>query len=535
MMIWRLNQEFLVTIPTYGGSITEGIVGSPRFINPILALSDADKDMTALIYSGLLKATPDGQLINDLAKSWSVDDDGLIYTFTIKDNAKFHDGAEITTEDIEFTIQKAQDPYIKSPRASAWKGVTAKIIDKKTIEIITKEPYAPFLENLTLGILPKHLWKNIKAEEFPFSKINTNPIGSGPYKVSKVKLNTTGLPTYYELRSFNDHASGKAFISYIKVIFYQNEKDLVTAYKKGDIGNIHGISAKIADELKTAGAQLSQSTLPRTFGVFFNQSEAPVLANKEVRQALDIVVDRDKIIREVLGGYGAPIFSPIPFSITGPQTNEITKNSASSTTEIAKNILEKNGWKANESGIMEKKIGKQNVAISFTIATADSPDLKLTADLLKAMWKEIGAEVDIKVFEYGDFNQNVVRPRKYDALLFGSVIGRDMDLYPFWHSSKRNDPGLNMALYTNITADKLLDEAKKTYDTKERAEKYLLFEQEIKKDVPAVFIYSPNFIYIIDKKIKNVDVSEITAPQERFLNISKWYINTDRVWKIFAQ
>ena len=163
------------------------------------------------------------------------------------------------------------------------------------------------------------------------------------------------------------------------------------------------------------------------------------------------------------------------------------------------------------------------------------PELKAAAGIIAEEWRSIGADVDLKIFETGDLNQNVIRPRKYDALFFGEIVGRELDLFAFWHSSQRNDPGLNIALYANITVDKLLEDARTTADYSERLIKYEEFEQEIAEDIPAIFVYSPDFIYIIPKNIKGLELGSVTTPSERFLNIHEWYIETDSVWSFFAK
>ncbi len=531
-IVYKLNNEFVVEIPASGGSISEGVIGYPRFINPLLSISDADKDMVALVYSGLLKATPDGRLENDLAKEWKVSNDGLVYTFRLKDNIYFHDGTPITTDDVLFTIQKAQDSLLKSPRAIHWKGVVVNKIDDKQISFTMKEPYAPFLENATLGILPKHIWKNATSDEFQFSQFNTEPVGSGPYKINKI-IRTSGLPTSYKLQSFKGYVSGEPYIKTILMHFYANEKEAVNAFNGGTVENLHGLSADIIDKLKIKGTRIEKTTLPRIFGVFFNQNQATILADKNVRLALDMTADRNRIVKDVLGSYGSAINSPIPFDKNSQKKNyEIT----SEVLDVANTLLDKAGWKmSSTTNFREKKDKKQTIPLEFTLSTTDTDDLKSTANILALNWAKIGVKVNVKIFEYGDFSQNIMRPRKYDAILFGEIIGRDLDLYPFWHSSQRNDPGLNMSLYANITADKLLEDAKKIYAIKDRAQKYFDFEQEVQKDIPAVFLYSPDFIYVVSDSIKNINIGEITSPHERFLKISDWYINTDKVWKIFSK
>ena len=532
-MLQQINKYFLVEIPTHGGTLTEGIIGTPRFINPLLAITNADRDLTTLIYSGLLKATPEGKLIPDLAKNFDISDDGLVYTFNLKDNIYFHDGVPVTTDDIEFTIKLSQDSIIKSQKRANWDGITVKKINDKKIEFILNTPYSPFLENTTLGILPKHIWNKIEPEQFAFSQFNIEPIGSGPYKIDTIKRNSSGILEEYTLKSFKKYALGEPYISKLKINFSPNEEVLINNYEKGNVESINSVSPEKTKKIAKEGARIEKTPLPRIFGVFLNQNQNEIFTDIAVRKALNKAVDREKIVKEVLDGYGVVLNSPIPpsskyFDRTA-EINPFNLKEATST-------LEKNGWKINKkTNIREKKIKKGTVPLSFTISTSDAPELKLIANLLKENWEKLGADVKVKIFEIGDLNQNVIRPREYDALLFGEVIGRDMDLFAFWHSSQRNDPGLNIALYANITTDKLLEEVRTTNNEEKRLKKYKEFQSEILKDIPVIFIYSPEFIYIIPEKIKNFSLGQITMPSERFLGIHNWNIKTDKVWKIFTK
>lgn len=541
MVIGNISEYFMVEIPTLGGTLQEGIVGIPRFINPLLASSDADRDMTELVYSGLLRVDENGNLIPDLASKYEISENGLEYTVTLKEGIYFHDGTPITADDIVFTVQKAQDSIIKSPKRATWEDVKIEKISDNQVKFVLKNQYAPFLVNLTMGILPKHIWKSIDSEQFPFSQFNIEPIGSGPYKVSNIKRNSGGLLVYYELEPFNRFALGKPHIEKIIVRFYSNEKNMTEAYNRGDISDMNSISPFTAENIKSK-TNIVETPLPRVYAVFFNQNQNQVLANKEVRQALDIATDRERIISEILSGYGQPIYGPIPPGLANG-LGEITREEATSTEARiaeAKAILTKAGWKLNSDGVMEKKNlkspKKAPQVLSFTISTNNiSSDLLNTAKLLKEMWEKIGAKVEIKVYEGSDLYQASIRPRKFDALLFGEVINRDLDFFAYWHSSQRNDPGYNVAMYTNSTVDKLLDDARKTQNFETRVEKYKKFETEIVKDIPAIFLYSPDFIYVLPKEVKGVTVSHVTTSAERFSQIYKWFIETDKVWGIFAK
>lgn len=531
-----LSGKLLTEIPVSGGTLTEGVIGTPRFINPILAVSDTDRDMTALIYSGLLRPDEKGGLNLDMAEKYEISEDGLLYTFTLRQELVWHDNKPITSDDIIFTINQLKDSRIKSSKRAGWEGVKIKKIDDRTVRFILAKPYTPFLENAAIGILPKHIWEKIHPEQISFSKFNIEPIGSGPYKVKKISRNSSGIISSYILKPNKKFILGKPLIKKLELKFYPSEKELLEAYKKGDVDSISAISPQAAEKIKKSGDILKTPSLPRVFGVFFNHNNAKIFAKEETRKALNLATDKNRIITEVLEGYGVKLDYPIPPGIFGALDTE-EAGDFSADVERAKSLLKKNGWKLNEeTGILEKKIKKETLEFRFSLSTSDTPELKQTAELLKSMWKNIGVEVEIKIFEIGDLSQNVIRPRKYEALLFGEIIGRDPDPFAFWHSSQRNDPGLNIAMYANITVDGLLEEARAISDKDERNKKYKEFQKEVAKDMPAIFLYSPRFIYIIPEFLKMRDeIKNITIPSERFSQIHKWYIKTRKIPKIFAK
>lgn len=538
----KLNKNVSIEIPVQGGSYTEGIVGYARYINPVLGYTDADKDMISLIYSGLLKPTTEGRLIGDLAESWTISEDNLTYTFILKPNLTFHDNVPLTTDDIEFTIGEMRDPNIKSPKADIWNGVKVEKISPREIRFTLKKAYAPFLENLTFGVLPKHIWKDIEYQAFDIHTANREPIGSGPFKIKKAGKSEAGIYEYYDLTPFDTYALGTPFIGKLRIKFFKSETDALAAYKEGSIHALGGISPEAATSLKDSRRNVTSASLPRIFALFLNQNEAPVLLNKEVRQALNASVSRKQLINNVLNGWGSPETGPIPADLSGVNSISTTSSSTASTTEAdaieaGKIILTEKGWTLNDQGIFEKQIkssgGTVTQKLQFTISTSNAPELKQSAEFLKDTWTKLGADVKVEVFEPSDLTQKVIRPRKYQSLLFGNVIGRDLDLYPFWHSSERNDPGLNIALYTNLKADKALDTLRSVSEESKKIESRQIFQTEVQNDIPAIFLYSPSYIYATDAKVKDVRLTNMTSTSERFMNVHQWYIETERVWKFF--
>lgn len=534
-LLLRVNNFFIVSVPQHGGILTEGVIGLPRYINPVLAITDGDKDIASLVYAGLMRQTPQGDIVTDLAESYSVSDDGKTYTFVLKPNLTFTDRTALTADDVMYTIAQIQNPAIKSPRHANWDGVTATKIDDRTVSFTLRQAYAPFLENLTIGILPKHIWTTVTADAFALSDINMNPIGEGPFAIRAISKNSNGIPSSYELSSNGSYTSGKPLIDSVIFKFYPNEKALETAYQSGDVDSVNSISPDVAVELQKSGGTMYTASLPRVFGVFFNQSQNPILALPEVRQALDMSVDRDYIVNTVLHGFGTPLMGPVPQSFIGdsPSTSVASSSPETLVTE-ANALLDKAGWKLNADGIREKKLKTGTTTLAFAISTSDAPELKEVADIIKSQWKKIGIDVELKFFEGGNLNQNIIRPRKYDALLFGQIVNRDLDLYAFWHSSQKNDPGLNIALYDNGKADKILENIRTLSDKNARLTEYQKFQDLLANDTPAVFLYSPDFLYLAPKEVKNIVIDHLTTPSERFNGITSWYIDTDRVWKVFA-
>ncbi len=535
-IIYSLNEHFLVTIPAQGGTLNEGIIGTPRYVNPLLAVTDADHDMTRLVFRGLMKDDENGTLVPDLAESYSVSSDNLTYTFILK-QAYFQDGTAITADDVLFTINSATNPTLGSSERISWEGVGVKVIDTKTIAFTLKQPYAPFLANTTLGILPKHIWQNITYDNWTYSVNNTtNVIGSGWYKIQKISQTDSGIPDYYDLSAYRKSSDGAPLIDEIVMKFYSSEDTLISAYNNGSIDTMGGVDPKDASVLAKNGAVIITTPLPRVFGLFFNQSQNKIFSDAKVRSAISISINKDAIVNDILFGYGQSIDSPIPQSIQ--LTTDTDTTSSTGNTTQAKSILEKDGWKMGNDGIYTKTISKKDgpTRLSFEIDTNDTPELKQSIDHIVSDLNAAGIEAIPKVYETGSLNQDIIRTRKFQSLFFGQVVSNQADLFAFWDSSQRTSPGLNISGYANPTVDKLLEQGRSTIDATKQNNIYQKFEKEISTDIPAVFVYSPSYIYVVRPEISaGIKLSHIIRPEDRFFSETNWYLDTDHVWKIFAK
>ncbi len=208
--------------------------------------------------------------------------------------------------------------------------------------------------------------------------------------------------------------------------------------------------------------------------------------------------------------------------------------------KYAKDILEPWGLKEG-TGIVSKATrdklneicfpgSKDSQPLKFSLTTVNQPILISVAELLKEQWKSLGIEIEIKAMDISQIEKDIIKKRDYESLLFGEVLTLIPDPYPFWHSTQKKDPGLNLAIYQNKKADKLLEDARRTLDEKERKEKLEEFQNLLIADSPVAFLYNPSYLYFVSDKIKGVDGEVITDPSKRFNNVENWYIKTKKVF-----
>jgi peptide/nickel transport system substrate-binding protein len=538
--ITSFSNHFTTIIPQFGGSYREGIVGIPRFINPVLASSDADKDLTSLVYSGLLRKGPMGELIPDLAANWTISPDSKTYTFTLKKGLVFHNGTPVTPDDIVFTVEKIQDPIIKSPLRVAWDGVTVTSPDTQTVVFTLQKPYAGFMQQLNLGILPQSLWKNVPEDLWQTSDLNTQPVGTGPYKISSVDRGNSGIPTAFTLKAFKKFALGSPYIAKVTINTYANKSDAYQSLNSNTIDGLAMIDSSDANRTNISSHAIITRPLPRVFALFMNPVKNKIFTDPVVINALNLATDKDSLVNHIFSGYGTSLNGPLPESIDTGTADVATKQA------LARTLLDKDGWILNPAtGIREKTTttitgtGKKKTSsstkqtLSFTLSTANTDDLEQSAQLLSEQYKAIGVSVTVKVFEIGTLNENSIRGRDFEALLFGQVIKHDTDIFAFWHSSQKTAPGLNITGYTNKQVDGLLEAAIKEPDHDKRFDLYQKISDQLSKDAPVVFLYTPDAIAVISRQVINPVMPPITNPSDRFSLIYQWYLYTDHVWNIF--
>ncbi len=530
MSLLSLNAQYLAPTAVSGGTLTEGIVGIPRFVNPVLAVTRADQDMSSLIYAGLMKIDTNGTLIPDMAESVTVSEDGRTYNVVIRKDVRFHDNTPLTARDVAFTIGLIQNPDLKSPVRGNWSGVTVQEIDEYELNIVLDEAYTPFIENFTIGIVPRHIWSELPIEQVPFSQRNTEPIGSGPFKVETTKRNEAGLIESYTLERARDEVKLDGVI----VKFYQNEQSLVEAFEANIITSTANLPlAAVAEAAAGTDFTVVTEPLPRVFAIFLNQNKSPALRDASVREALEAAIDREAIVEKALLGYGVPTESPMPPRVNGVESSDVEGVQSATGTDAVAKLLTKAGWQKNPNANWEKRIDGDNVTLSVTLRTSNTPLFERTTELVAEAWRNEGIMVEVEQYEQSDLLQAVIRPRDFEALIFGIDMNRTVDLYPFWHSSQREDPGLNIAQYANIEVDSLVTTARTTRDTAAQITAIDKATAIISAERPAIFLYVPEITYVVANHVTISPFTAISKPHERFMNIDDWHLAEEERWPLF--
>ena len=609
--------------PTLGDKISEGVIGQPRYINPVLAAAnDVDRDLTELVFAGLMKYSKNDEIIADLANDYEIKEDGKVWDINLRENLVFQDGSPLTADDVIFTVKTIQNPDYKSPLRPNWLGVEVERLSDLKVRFRLKNPYPGFIETLTLKILPKKIWAEVMAESFSLTVFNLKPVGSGPYRVTKILQEKNETARIQSLTlEINPKYNGKLpNIKEIVFVFFDEEKDLVKAAKNKNIQSFVLPSLQDKELLEKKGFISYRFDLPRYFSVFFNQENSSALAQKDIRTALNYATNKREIIDQALFGNAKAVDSPILPSFFN--LND-AKTSYRFSLKKANEILDKAGFTLNqETGIRQKTIEKklafefksalikgsqgtevielqkclaknpeiypeaevsgifgdktkkavirfqekyredilvpadlkngngevktltrkklnsycfgpsqENIELKISLVTVEDPTLLKIAEILKTQWLKVGVSLEIRSYGFPQLSSEFLKPRNYESLLFGEVLGQVPDLFPFWHSLQKKDPGLNLAIYENNEADKLLEEARQVFDKQQRQEKLEKLQEIILKDTPAIFLYQPDFVYMASPIIKNIEIGAIADPSKRFIGIENWYIKTRRIWK----
>ncbi len=519
LLIYLAYTTTTVIVAAEGGTYVEGMAGNPTHLNPLLSgYNQVDADLVSLIFSGLTEINERGEVVPDLARKWDISEDGLIYTFYLRPDVRWHDGESFTADDVVFTIEALQDPNFQGPPelATLWQAVAAEKQSDHIVSFTLREPFAPFLAYTTVGILPKHILEGVPARELPRHPFSAHPVGTGSFRLLE-------LTAEHALLEANPYYYGqKPYLDKVEFLFYREYGEIFAAYQRGEVEGISRVLPPDLDRVRQVeGLNLYSTWLPRYTLIFLNL-EAPAFQEKEVRQALLWAIDRQRIIDQILDGQGLVVDSPI-LPNSWAYDEDIPRYDYNP--QQAKDLLEEAGWvDTNNDGVREK----EGVALEFPLLTNDDPlRVRIIEEIAREL-AEVGVGVRTQTLGYGVSER--LQSHHFTAVLYGwGDLPPDPDLYEMWHSTQATDEGQNYGGFANRDVDEILEQARLINDSAQRRELYRRFQEIFAQEVPALLLYYPIYNYAVSERVKGVQLGPLSTPSDRFRTIADWYVNTRRV------
>lgn len=509
-----------VTVPATGGTFIEGMVGRPNFLNPLL--SDpypVDREINNLIFDGLVRYNEEGQLEPALAREWSVSEDGLTFTFTLEDGLTWHDGQPVTTADVAFTYGLMQKEDFPGPASliSLWQPVTITPIDERQIAFTLTQPYAPFFEATTRGILPAHLLENVAVADLATHPFNQAPVGTGPFMVQAGQDWTrTG-----RLRLSPNPASWRqgVQINDIEFRFFAAADDVVTAFRNGEIHAVNGLSsAEIPEITAETSARIFTSIAPRYSALFFNLSEsgAPALQFREVRKAIGFTLNREALVDKIINGQGVLFDGPYLPDNWAARPDLMTTYTYQP--ETAGSLLDSTGWVGAGTRIRE------GVPLALRFVVLDTPEQQAVAEEITRQLSKIGIEAQITLAADAVSLRQALAERQFDMALVEVVPPNDPDLYDFW-SQEAIVRGHNYSGWNNRRASEALESGRQIIPQAERAAYYEAFLRQFDADLPALTLYQHADTYVMNEIVKGAEIGRVWKPRDRYQSLPAWFLN----------
>ncbi len=515
---------YIVSAERAGGVYVEGSQGEIKSINPLFVTTNAEASVARLIFSSLYTYDTTGTLSQDLATDMHVDETQRVYTVTLRDNVRWHDGQQLTAKDVVFTINLIKNPAVHSPLRVNWLDVSVKAISDKSVQFTLPAVYAAFPHALTFPIVPEHLLKDVAVSAVRESGYSLAPVGSGPFVFKRLQeADTVSRQRVVHLQSNSDYYRGAPKISRFELHAYPDEASLVRAVNAGELSGASDISVTGARDIKSR--RVNTTPLMVDSGVYLIiNTKGDVLNDAAVRRALQQATDVTAIQKELGGGVR---------SLEGPLlSNQVTGTDVPKAPVVdvqkAAEALDAAGWKL--SGSNRVKDGKK---LEFTITTTKKKEYEAVLSLIKEQWRKVGVTVHTNAVETtsggaSSFDQNILQSRNFDILLYELAIGADPDVYAYWYSSSR----YNFSGYANTFADTSLVSARSRLEPELRNAKYKQFIKQWLEDAPAIALYQPAVQYVTSDDVNTVKPGlSLVSNADRYAGVQHWTVAKDQVYK----
>ncbi len=514
--------------PAQGGTYVESVGGYPQTLNPLLSFyNNADGDVTALTFCGLTRLGQQGEVEPDLATGWSIDPSGITYTFHLNGQAMWHDGSYVSADDVVFTFSLLQDPDYPGPPdlGQLWRSVQIHKLDDETVQFVLAEPYAPFLDYTTVGLLPAHLLHGIHAAELPTLEFNRHPIGCGPFRLSDVEI-TDGQISAATFKRFRHYYGPSAYLENVVLRFYATPRAALEAYQDGEVEGVSEITPELLPQAFAAsGLNLYSAPTAEMTMLYLNELLTDTLPfdDAKVRQALLYSINRKQLINEELDGQAIIPETPLIPGTWAYTTEGITHYTFNQ--PRATHLLAGEGW--TRTAPTETLHDAAGQPLAFTLMAANEPQDLALAQAIARNWAQVGISVTVQSVPPLALNA-ALESRSYQAALVHLLIPGDPDQYLFWHETQRL-MGQNYTGFQHRRISEVLEQARTTINRDKRLALYREFQQLFMEQVPALPLYVPVYTYAVDARVHGVQIGPLMKPSDRFLTIANWYVLERRV------
>jgi len=492
-------------------TLVEGVVGAPATFNPLVAAAGrADLDVAALIYDGLVRLDPAGRVVPGLAADWSVAEDGRTVTFRLREGVRWHDGRPFTAADVAATLKFIQSPEapVAEDLASFWRSAQVEAPDERTLKVTLKQPLSTFLGYAAFKVLPAHLLAQIPPREAGSRALGDPPVGTGPFRVAEVR------PRQLTLEANPEYFLGPPRLRRVVLRFFPDEAGLKGALRAGQVD-----AAVVEDPSDLPVGDKGPLAWYRFFkaGVVmlvFNH-RSPILADRAVREAVALGLDRTRLARRGSLELGLPADGPIP-PFVWFYREEFRRWEYNP--ERARQLLEGAGWKPGADGIREK----EGARLSFSLITNDDPVRVAVAEEAVRQLRRVGVDVRLSAGGFSGLVNDFVAQGRFEAALLGLEFNPGFDFYSLWHSGATRRPGLNFGQYASRQVDDLLGRVRTTWDPAQQAQLYAELQAALTQDVPGVPLYFPVVHYVVDARLRGVGPGLVLDAGDRFQDVVRW-------------
>lgn len=514
--------------PISGGIYTEALIGNFMRLNPFLnRFNPPDQDVGRLLFNGLIRFDSRGVPQADLVESWGVSRDGTVYNFSLRDNVYWHDGEVFDVSDVVYTISllQSEHPLIPEDLRNFWMQIEVVVLSDRQMQFLLPEPFAPFLDYLTFGILPEHILGGLGLEEMIDHPFNLAPIGTGPFRFQRLLVENDQIVGVV-LEAFDAYFFSRPYLDEFIFRYYPTSQDAFTAYTRGEVEGIGNVHDSILDDvLRQPGLAIYTAREPLLTMVYLNLDNPQVgfLQDPDFRRALMASINRTVIINSVFNGQAVPANGPI-LPGTWAYYNDLEQ--VGFDPREARRLFEGTGVTFDEEE--GRNLSDAGLPIALTLLHPATPQHTEIAQLIQANWESLGVDVTLESKPYEQVLEDL-EDRAYETALVEINLTQspDPDPYPFWGQAQIQS-GQNYAEWDNRSASEFLEQARMTVDFGERERLYRNFQVIFLREMPSLPLFYPTYTYAVTVDINGISLGPIFEPGDRFHNVYEWFILTGR-------